>query len=83
VQEETTFLGVACLTARETTERPVTVTQGTNRLVSITHLVPEALHALSRPPHRPSIPLWDGRASQRVVESLGRQVGITEAETLS
>lgn len=70
IQEETTFLGVPCLTLRETTERPVTVELGTNRLVT---LEPEAIEAAigsildgDRPVgKRP--PLWDGRAAERIV----------------
>jgi UDP-N-acetylglucosamine 2-epimerase (non-hydrolysing) len=75
VQEETTYLGVPCLTLRENTERPVTVEQGTNRLVAsqcaaILKAVEEAgqseLGCVSRPA------LWDGRAAQRIAEIMGR-----------
>src|SRR2546421_11074899 len=52
VQEETTYLGVPCLTMRENTERPVTGTQGTNRLVGLdpARTVEEGLRALASPP---------------------------------
>lgn len=73
VQEETTVLGVPCLTLRETTERPVTVTHGTNRVIGTdpTRILEEALRTLNHP-LRPagSPPLWDGRAAERIVEVL-------------
>jgi len=69
VQEETTVLGVPCLTYRTTTERPITIEQGTNELVG---LEPEALREaaqrvlLADPPAEPAqIPLWDGEAGPR------------------
>jgi UDP-N-acetylglucosamine 2-epimerase (non-hydrolysing) len=72
IQEETTVLGVPCLTVRENTERPITVTQGTNRLVPD----PVQLPALIRTLERPSVPSrpegWDGRAGDRAVEALLR-----------
>jgi UDP-N-acetylglucosamine 2-epimerase (non-hydrolysing) len=76
LQEETTVLGVPCLTARPNTERPVTVTEGTNRLVesncsAIITAVDEVLAERARglePVRRPE--LWDGRAGQRIVEAL-------------
>ena len=73
VQEETTYLGVPCLTMRENTERPVTVTQGTNRLVGLDpdKILAEGLHALSSAQRRHVVPeLWDGRASQRILDVL-------------
>jgi len=73
VQEETTYLGVPCLTLRENTERPVTVTHGTNRLVKpeqLTEAVAQALNSARRPA---AIPLWDGRTADRCVESLKRR----------
>ncbi|MBA4864720.1 UDP-N-acetylglucosamine 2-epimerase (non-hydrolyzing) [Streptomyces sp. PSKA54] len=68
VQEETTVLGVPCLTLRTTTERPVTVTHGTNRLVGHAELVPALDKVLDgggvAPVEGP--PLWDGRAGARI-----------------
>ncbi len=79
VQEETTFLGVPCLTMRANTERPVTVTHGTNRLVGLNPdvIIAEGLHALEAASDRHVIPeLWDGRASQRILDVLtGQGVG--------
>jgi UDP-N-acetylglucosamine 2-epimerase (non-hydrolysing) len=73
LQEETTALGVPCLTLREQTERPVTVACGTNRVVgsSPERIVTEAARALAGPPpgvSRP--PLWDGHAAERIVAVL-------------
>jgi UDP-N-acetylglucosamine 2-epimerase (non-hydrolysing) len=69
VQEETTALGVPCLTVRDNTERPITITEGTNILVGSS---PDALRAAAReaissPGKAGRIPeLWDGRAAERV-----------------
>jgi UDP-N-acetylglucosamine 2-epimerase (non-hydrolysing) len=69
IQEETTVLGIPCLTVRPNTERPVTVTHGTNRLVTpedVAELVGAAL-ATQRPCSRPTPPpLWDGRSGERI-----------------
>lgn len=76
VQEETTVLGVPCLTVRENTERPATVEQGTNRLVgtdpaNLLRAARAVLHG-DRPPSR--LPeLWDGKAAQRIVDVLLQQ----------
>lgn len=75
VQEETTALGVPCLTMRENTERPVTVTEGTNkvigsdprRVLAETREVLRRKHPLSRVPD-----LWDGRAAQRAIDAIER-----------
>ena len=79
IQEETTYLGVPCLTARPNTERPVTITQGTNRLIAserrvLVEAVDTALHAaqIETPTRRPE--LWDGHAAERIVNVL-RKVG--------
>jgi UDP-N-acetylglucosamine 2-epimerase (non-hydrolysing) len=76
LQEETTVLGVPCLTARPNTERPITVTQGTNQLVASTRLavgeaVARVLDRRANGGFRPSRPEgWDGRAGERVVAEL-------------
>ena len=77
IQEETTWLGVPCITLRENTERPLTVQTGTN---TITGLEPEKVRSALReaenfnreqykPPH-----LWDGMAAQRVLDRVGQSL---------
>jgi UDP-N-acetylglucosamine 2-epimerase (non-hydrolysing) len=70
VQEETTALGVPCLTVRETTERPVTVASGTNRLVRDPATLPGLVRDATRPSVSPVLEGWDGRAGERVVDAL-------------
>jgi UDP-N-acetylglucosamine 2-epimerase (non-hydrolysing) len=69
VQEETTYLGVPCLTLRPNTERPVTITHGTNRLIAENlATLPDAVQkALSHRMQRRVAPaLWDGKAGERI-----------------
>ena len=78
LQEETTALGVPCITIRENTERPITVEEGTNVLAGTDprRIVEEARKVLrgegkqGRRPH-----LWDGRAAERIVEILANALG--------
>ncbi len=76
VQEETTYLGIPCFTLRENTERPITVTEGTNVLLGLEPrriaAVPELLADRRRLP-RPSLDGWDGAAAKRVAEVLARE----------
>jgi UDP-N-acetylglucosamine 2-epimerase (non-hydrolysing) len=79
VQEETTALGVPCFTLRDNTERPVTVTHGTNTVLGLEPermtVIPELMRAerLHRVP-----PLWDGQAGQRAASALTRFLGVGE-----
>lgn len=76
LQEETTVLGVPCLTARANTERPVTITEGTNRLIASTRsainsAVGEVLSKVGNGSFRPGRPEgWDGRAAERIADVL-------------
>jgi UDP-N-acetylglucosamine 2-epimerase (non-hydrolysing) len=73
VQEETSYLGVPCLTVRENTERPITLTEGTNILVGrdIAHLRGELERSLAQASCKPcAIPLWDGHAAERIAQIL-------------
>lgn len=72
VQEETTALGVPCFTVRENTERPITVTEGTNRLVPDPDALRVAVLSAERPEKPPRPEGWDGRASERIVKAFRR-----------
>ncbi len=74
VQEETTVLGVPCLTLRENTERPITVTEGTNRVIGRdkARVVAEALAVLADPPPARRPALWDGLAGERIADVIVR-----------
>ena len=73
LQEETTALGIPCLTVRENTERPVTITEGTNRLVPNPGDLPGAVHSLTRPTHPKRPEGWDGHAGERAIAALARK----------
>lgn len=77
LQEETTYLGIPCLTLRETTERPVTVTHGTNRLVRAENLIEMVSKVLEDDWPQGACPkLWDGGTAERIVESLKSHAGV-------
>ena len=72
IQEETTFLGVPCLTLREHTERPVTVEQGTNELLSLnpTQVIQRVRTVAESEPSSERPPYWDGKTAERIVNVL-------------
>jgi UDP-N-acetylglucosamine 2-epimerase (non-hydrolysing) len=73
LQEETTFLRVPCLTLRPNTERPITISQGSNRLTTLPSLTEDLAAALARRASGESLScpaLWDGKASERVADAL-------------
>jgi len=77
IQEETTYLGIPCLTLRENTERPVTLMEGTNVLVGSDpgRLIEEVTAILSRGSKPAGIPdLWDGRAARRIAAILAEKL---------
>ena len=80
VQEETTYLGIPCLTLRRNTERPITVTEGTNRLVAPETLFDALSQALATPAAERRRPdRWDGRTAARCVADLRRRSLAREA----
>jgi UDP-N-acetylglucosamine 2-epimerase (non-hydrolysing) len=72
IQEETTVLGIPCLTLRTRTERPITCTAGTNRVVGTqpAEIISSAAEALGRERTPVNIPLWDGHAAERIADIL-------------
>lgn len=73
LQEETTFLRVPCLTLRPNTERPITVTEGSNRLTTLATLSRDLEQAIALRESGKALPcpaLWDGRAAERVADAL-------------
>ena len=76
IQEETTILGVPCVTLRENTERPVTISFGTNRLAGVDpdHIQRTIAEALAVPRSARAPELWDGRAAERIAAILTRDL---------
>jgi UDP-N-acetylglucosamine 2-epimerase (non-hydrolysing) len=75
IQEETTVLGIPCITLRENTERPITVEQGTNTIAGTdpARIVAAANSALDNPPNKSALhapELWDGRTANRILDAL-------------
>jgi UDP-N-acetylglucosamine 2-epimerase (non-hydrolysing) len=77
IQEETTILGVPCVTIRENTERPITVTQGTNVLAGVKtqSIIAHAEQQLRKRPRPVKPKYWDGKAGARIVKVLSERVG--------
>ncbi|MCK4671280.1 MAG: UDP-N-acetylglucosamine 2-epimerase (non-hydrolyzing) [Candidatus Aegiribacteria sp.] len=77
IQEETSVLGVPCVTVRTSTERPVTLEIGTNVLCPDTSLIPEAVakQIACRPDVPPVIPMWDGKAGKRIAAAIENFTG--------
>jgi UDP-N-acetylglucosamine 2-epimerase (non-hydrolysing) len=76
IQEETTYLGIPCFTMRTTTERPITITHGTNRLVSIDAIEGDCIGLNQNDQTKNQIPkYWDGKTAIRVVRSIKRRAG--------
>lgn len=80
VQEEATMLRTACLTLRPNTERPVTVTHGTNRLVTPENVTAALDAVLASPPTPAGPPLWDGHAGERIAAIVERWLGSPPTE---
>ena len=74
IQEETTALGVPCLTLRHNTERPITITHGTNRLATSSAEIQAGVAEIlsGRWPKGRAVPLWDGKASVRIVDIIAK-----------
>jgi len=75
IQEETSYLGIPCLTLRSNTERPVTIIQGTNQLCEISDIVMKVDKILSNNICLGSqIEFWDGKTAARIVESIESRI---------
>ncbi len=76
IQEETTVLGIPCITLRQNTERPVTLVQGTNVLAGTIKedIISHALSKLHDPVEPKKPKFWDGRAGERIIKILSREV---------
>ena len=67
VQEESTFLGIPCFTLRKNTERPITISEGTNSLVNLSNIIKKVK---TREPKKVNIEKWDGNTSKRIIKIL-------------
>ena len=84
LQEESTNLGLACLTMRPNTERPITVVEGTNQLCTVENLEDKVKEILSGKRSKHSVPyLWDGKTAGRVVASIKRFFGVKNSENVA
>ena len=81
IQEETSYIGIPCLTVRKNTERPITVTSGTNQLCDFDQLASRIEEiTLRQPPQRKKIELWDGKTADRIVDLLRPAIGAVADE---
>lgn len=77
IQEETSYLGIPCLTIRPNTERPITLTQGTNQLCSLEDFENRLHGVLNAPtPQKKKIEYWDGKTAGRIVSSIRRLLSV-------
>lgn len=73
IQEETTYLGIPCLTLRPNTERPITVTQGTNKLCNLNDIDAHVKNILEKKNQETTVPeLWDGHTAERICKAIER-----------
>ena len=79
LQEEAAALGVPCYTLRPNTERPITISQGTNTLIGDDPAALASLRPSDEPPAPCAIPLWDGHAAERVADVIADAFGSVEA----
>ena len=81
IQEETTYLGIPCLTVRTTTERPITITEGSNRLVTAIELMSSVDEILAGHwSHGRKPELWDGHTAARVAADIHRRLVIPSSD---
>lgn len=83
IQEETSYLGIPCITLRESTERPITVTEGTNHLSSFKTLYKDIENILSKNFTSRKIDLWDGKTAIRVVHCLKEYFNVNPSESIN
>ena len=79
IQEETTFLDIPCITVRENTERPITISLGTNQLIGKDYYkIPDLINNIinTKKQSKPLIPLWDGQTSDRIAKVLANKIKI-------